>query len=132
MKFNQRIALSVIILALCIQYGGGAPSIGGDGVYTVIARESAQDDHAFGQLAISLRTGSAGEYFSQGGRRLYIVDDDGTDEKGATIIPPADLEGVNLPAQLAYTKGWKLVGKESLPKGATPQSVIDKARRYGG
>lgn len=125
---------AVTIIALVILYGvrnhGSIVAPSGP-VHAVIIHETAEDTQEIGNLIVQLRGGSAAEYFAASGRRLSILDDDGTDEAGKQVIPKEDVAGVTPPAILFYA-GNKLVGKEPLPATATTQSVIELARRYGG
>lgn len=125
----------VTIIALVILYGvrnhGSIVAPSGPS-YTAIVRESSADNAAFGQLVIGLRQGAAAEFFSKDGRRLYVLDDDGTDEAGTQVIPADSLKGLPLPAIQVYSKDWKLLNSESLPVDASVDSVLATSRRLGG
>lgn len=135
MKRNELLALLLFLAALVAQVAKGGiawPVIVPSGpIHTKIVREAGDTDKDYGALWVALRQGEAAAHFSEGGRRLTILDDDATDEHGKQVIPATDLQGVTLPAALFYSE-TKLVGKESIPKGTTAQAFIAIAGRHGG
>lgn len=126
-------ALLLLLIRISDVWGGGLPGIVPSGVATTtIVHAANDDDKEFGALWVALRQGDAAKHFSEGGRRLTILDDAAEDETGKKVVSPEDLQGVTLPAALFKDPSRKIVAKESIPKGTTAQSFVEMAGRHGG
>ena len=133
MKKAEQAAWVVLIVALALQWyqGKGVIPVSKSSVdHVIVLDETSTPSVEYAQLFTDLRdqSKSASQFLSQG-RKLDILDKDSQDENGAKKVPPADYEGLTLPAVLLYDQR-KLVHRESLARSSTDEAVAEIVRSH--
>jgi len=123
---------ALALLALIVQFRPDGIQGSTDAKHIVIVEESSERNATQAAVYVQLQQGTEAERRKAKGCVLEVIDRDDTDEGGNVVIPPADYEGLGLPAILFYSKkNGKLLYKQSLGKEFTVESVSKLCKGHG-
>lgn len=133
MKISNQALLAVGLVAIALHLRPDPPALGGGGVKHVVIVEETADKRAKHALAyVPLQDDAELQRRAAKGVVLDILDKDTKNENGTLVVPPADIEGLTLPAILFYAKrNGKLLYRESLGEQFTADTVVATMKRHG-
>lgn len=134
MKISNQALLAVGLVAIALHLRPDPPAracVGG--VKHVVIVEETADKRAKHALAyVPLQDDAELQRRAAKGVVLDILDKDTKNENGTLVVPPADIEGLKLPAILFYAKrNGKLLYCESLGEQFTADTVVATMKRHG-